>query len=78
MIVVDAPTTAAGGKELLEDIAKITPKPVTMVILTHSDGEHVNGFFSGGHHDHRSRKRVEPDERADRPGSADPVGGLAQ
>ena len=44
VIVIDAKTTAAGGKELLEDIAKITPKPVTTVILTHSDGDHVNGL----------------------------------
>jgi cyclase len=44
VIVIDAKTTAAGGKELLEDIAKITPKPVTNVILTHSDGDHVNGL----------------------------------
>jgi len=46
VIVVDAKTTPAGGKELLEDIAKITPKPVTTVILTHSDGDHVNGLVS--------------------------------
>jgi cyclase len=46
VIVVDAKTTAAGGKELLENIAKITPKPVTTVILTHSDGDHVNGLAS--------------------------------
>jgi cyclase len=46
VIVVDAKTTAAGGKELLDDIAKITPKPVTTVILTHSDGDHVNGLVS--------------------------------
>jgi len=46
VIVVDAKTTAAQGKELLDDIAKITPKPVTTVILTHSDGEHVNGLAS--------------------------------
>ena len=46
VIVVDAKTTAAQGKELLEDIAKITPKPVTTVILTHSDGDHVNGLAS--------------------------------
>ena len=44
VIVVDAKTSAAGGKELLDDIAKITPKPVTTVILTHSDGDHVNGL----------------------------------
>src|SRR5579864_9390276 len=44
VIVVDAKTTPAAGKELLDDIAKITPKPVTTVILTHSDGDHVNGL----------------------------------
>src|SRR5579872_2375528 len=46
VIVVDAKTTPAQGKELLENIAKITPKPVTTVILTHSDGDHVNGLAS--------------------------------
>lgn len=44
VIVIDAKTTKAGGQELLDDIAKITPKPVTTVILTHSDGDHVNGL----------------------------------
>lgn len=46
VIVIDAKTTPAGGKELLEDISKITPKPVNTVILTHSDGDHVNGLAS--------------------------------
>src|SRR5579862_8702180 len=46
VIIVDAKTTPAGGKELLDNIAKITPKPVTTVILTHSDGDHVNGLAS--------------------------------
>jgi len=46
VIVIDAKTTAAGGKELLDNIAKITPKPVTTVILTHSDADHVNGLAS--------------------------------
>lgn len=44
VVVVDAKTTPTGGKELLEAVAKITPKPVTTVILTHSDGDHVNGL----------------------------------
>lgn len=44
VIVVDVKTTKAGGQELLDDIAKITPKAVTTVILTHSDGDHVNGL----------------------------------
>jgi cyclase len=46
VIVIDAKTSPRGGKELLDDIAKITPKPVTTVILTHSDGDHVNGLAS--------------------------------
>jgi cyclase len=46
VIVVDAKQTLAGGQELLADIAKITPKPVTTVILTHSDGDHVNGLVA--------------------------------
>jgi cyclase len=44
VIVIDAKTTKAGGQELLDDIAKITSKPVTTVIETHSDGDHVNGL----------------------------------
>lgn len=44
VIIVDAKTTKAGGQELLDDIAKITSKPVATVILTHSDGDHVNGL----------------------------------
>ena len=46
VIVIDAKTTAASGKALLDEIAKLTPKPVTHVILTHSDGDHVNGLAS--------------------------------
>jgi glyoxylase-like metal-dependent hydrolase (beta-lactamase superfamily II) len=44
VIVIDAKITPAAGKELLDDIAKITPEPVTTVILTHSDRDHVNGL----------------------------------
>ena len=44
VIVVDAKMTADSAKEMLADIAKITPKPVTDVILTHSDADHVNGL----------------------------------
>src|ERR1700723_2702962 len=46
VIVIDAKTSAATGKELLDDIAKFTPKPVTTVIETHSDGDHINGLAS--------------------------------
>jgi len=46
VIIVDAKTTPADGKELLDAVAKITPKPVSTVILTHSDLDHVNGLAS--------------------------------
>ena len=46
VIVVDAKVTADGGKQLLAEIAKVTPKPVTTLIETHSDGDHVNGAAS--------------------------------
>lgn len=44
VIVIDAKISAATGKELLDDIAKLTAKPVNTVILTHSDRDHVNGL----------------------------------
>ena len=46
VIVVDAKQTDAGAKELLAEIARITPKPVTTAIITHSDGDHVNGLIA--------------------------------
>jgi glyoxylase-like metal-dependent hydrolase (beta-lactamase superfamily II) len=42
VIVVDAKTTDESQKEVLAEIAKITPKPVTTVIITHSD--HIKGI----------------------------------
>jgi len=44
VIVVDAKTTPDSAKQVLAEIAKLTPKPVTTVILTHSDADHVNGL----------------------------------
>jgi cyclase len=44
VIVFDAKTTPDSAKEMLAAIAKITAKPVTRVILSHSDGDHVNGL----------------------------------
>lgn len=44
VIVVDAKTTPEAARQMLAEIAKLTPKPVTHVIITHSDGDHVNGL----------------------------------
>src|SRR5215468_12377906 len=46
VIVVDAKQTEAGAKDLLAEIATITPKPVKTVVFTHSDGDHVNGIVA--------------------------------
>src|SRR5882672_9848033 len=46
VIVVDAKQTEAGAKDLLAQIAKVTPKPVGTAIITHSDGDHVNGLVA--------------------------------
>jgi glyoxylase-like metal-dependent hydrolase (beta-lactamase superfamily II) len=46
VIVVDAKQTDPGAKDLLAQIAKITPKPVKTVLITHSDGDHVNGLVA--------------------------------
>lgn len=44
VIVVD--TTTNQGKQLLDGIAKVTNMPVTTVILSHSDIDHVGGLKS--------------------------------
>lgn len=44
VIVVDATIAPPSGKQMLAEIAKLTPKPITTVILTHSDVDHVNGL----------------------------------
>jgi glyoxylase-like metal-dependent hydrolase (beta-lactamase superfamily II) len=44
VVVIDAKMTADSAKQMLAEIAKVTPKPVTHVILTHSDPDHVNGL----------------------------------
>jgi cyclase len=44
VIIIDAKMTPQNGKDLLAEVAKITPKPVTTLILTHSDMDHVGGI----------------------------------
>jgi glyoxylase-like metal-dependent hydrolase (beta-lactamase superfamily II) len=44
VVVIDAKMTPAGGRAMIAAIAKVTPKPITHVVLTHSDGDHVNGL----------------------------------
>ena len=44
VFVVDTKTTVDSSKEVQAEIAKITPKLVNTAIVTHSDGDHVNGL----------------------------------
>jgi cyclase len=46
VILIDAKTTADSGKQFAEAVAKITPKPVTTILLTHSDVDHVGGLVA--------------------------------
>jgi glyoxylase-like metal-dependent hydrolase (beta-lactamase superfamily II) len=46
VIVIDAKTTPAAGKAVVDEVHKLTNKPITTVILTHSDADHVNGIVS--------------------------------
>jgi cyclase len=44
VIVIDAKTTPTSGMEVVDEVKKLTNKPITTVILTHSDADHVNGL----------------------------------
>jgi len=44
VIMIDTKTTVDSEKGVLAEIAKVTPKAVNTVILTHSDVDHVNGL----------------------------------
>ena len=44
VIVVDTKSTADSETGVIAEISKITPKMVDTAIITHSDGDHVNGL----------------------------------
>lgn len=44
VIVIDAKQTPESGKAVMAEIAKLTPKPVTHIIITHSNLDHVDGL----------------------------------
>lgn len=41
---IDAQMTAESARAMIDEIRKTAGKPVTKLILTHSDGDHVNGL----------------------------------
>lgn len=44
VIVIDTKTFVDVEERVIAEIAKVTPKPIATVILTHSDEDHVNGL----------------------------------
>lgn len=44
VVLIDTGITTDSEKVELADVAKITPKPVSAAILTHSDADHVTGL----------------------------------
>ncbi len=44
VLVIDAKISAEAARQMLAEIKKIAPHPVRRVVLTHSDGDHVNGL----------------------------------
>jgi cyclase len=44
VILIDSKMTEESSKAMLAEIRKITQNPVRHIILTHSDGDHVNGL----------------------------------
>ncbi|MBN1940009.1 MAG: MBL fold metallo-hydrolase [Candidatus Aminicenantes bacterium] len=44
VIAIDAKMTADAAKQMLAEITKVTTLPVIMILITHSDGDHINGL----------------------------------
>lgn len=44
ILVIDAEMTADGARDMLDVIQKTASQPVTKLVLTHSDGDHINGI----------------------------------
>ncbi len=43
-LLIDAKMTPESFRDMLAEIQKISARPLAMIILTHSDGDHVNGL----------------------------------
>ncbi len=43
-MVIDAKMSEESAKQMLAEIAKISPVPVRVLAITHSDGDHINGI----------------------------------
>lgn len=46
VLVIDAKMNEKSAKQIIEEIKKLTANPIKHIVLTHSDGDHVNGLFA--------------------------------
>ena len=44
VLVIDAKMSEESAKQMIAEIKKLTSNPIKYVIITHSDGDHVNGL----------------------------------
>ena len=44
VLTIDAKMTEDTAKQMIAEIKKLTPNPISTLTLTHSDGDHVNGL----------------------------------
>jgi glyoxylase-like metal-dependent hydrolase (beta-lactamase superfamily II) len=44
VLAIDAKMTTAASKDEIEEIKKLTTNPIRIMVITHSDGDHVNGL----------------------------------
>ncbi len=44
VLTIDTKMTEDSAKEMIAEIKKLTPNPISYITLTHSDGDHVNGL----------------------------------
>ena len=45
VLTIDAKMTEDTAKQMIAEIKKLTPNPISYITLTHSDGDHVNGLL---------------------------------
>jgi len=50
VVAIDAKMSEESTRQIMAEITKLTPNPVKTILITHSDGDHVNGLtgFPGG------------------------------
>ncbi|MFB0566569.1 MAG: MBL fold metallo-hydrolase [Candidatus Aminicenantaceae bacterium] len=64
VLVIDSKMSEESSKQMIAEIKKLTPNPIKHVVITHSDGDHVNGLIGFPEHPeiiahHQTRKDMD-------------------